>query len=291
MERMAEQQSTELLVKTPAVRVFDVICRAPRSGFGLAMCNTVAQVALPRRGVFTLERGGRQVVVDPMTAVLLAGEDEYRVGHPTNDGDAGTVLVVAPEVLEEATGGIQGRLGRIRASDHLAVCLVTRVLRDSRTEQFEAEDVALLLLAALSRAFATKEPSDRLGPAQRLRIEQARAMLASAPATRWDLQSLGRLLGCSPFHLARQFRAATGHTISRYVLWLRMAGAIERLADGERDIARLAVDTGFAHHSHFTARFRSAFGMTPKQARDMLTKRKLEELRRVLSRRVSAERG
>ena len=280
---MAEEQSTELLVKTPAVRVFDVVCRASRSGFGLAMCNTVAQVALPRRGVFTLERRGRAVVVDPTTAVLLAGDDEYRVGHPTNDGDAGTVLVLAPEVLEEAIGGVQGRLGRMRPRDHLAVCMVTRVLRDSRTEQFEGEDVALLLLATLSRAFATQEPTDRLGPAQALRIEQARALLASSPATRWDLQSLGRLLGCSPFHLARQFRAATGHTISRHVLRLRMADAIERLADGERDLARLAVDSGFAHHSHFTARFRSTFGITPKRARDLLTKRKLEEMRGVLS--------
>jgi AraC-like DNA-binding protein len=280
---VAEQQSTHLLVETPVVRVFDVLCRAPRSGYGLAMHNTVAQIGLPRRGVFMLERRGTSVVVDTGTAVLLSCDDEYRVRHPTNDGDQGTVVVVRPDVLEEAMGGVEGRLGRMGPRDHLAVCMLTRVLRESRIEDLEAEDAVLLLLTALSRTFTTKEEMCRLGPGQRLRIEHARAVLASAPAMRWDLQGLGKALRCSPFHLARQFRAATGETISRYVLRLRLALAIERLADGEHDLAMLAADTGFAHHSHFTARFRSTFGITPKHARDMLTRNKLDELRLVLA--------
>ena len=101
---------------------------------------------------------------------------------------------------------------------------------------------------------------------------------------RWDLGTLGRALRCSPFHLARQFRAATGETISRYLLRLRLGAAVERLAEGERDLAAPATDMGFAHHSHFSARFRGTFGITPTQARDMLTKRKLDELRAVITR-------
>jgi AraC-like DNA-binding protein len=157
------------------------------------------------------------------------------------------------------------------------------MLRDSRPDGLEAEDAVFLLLAGLSRAFATQENTCRLGPAQRLRVEQARALLASAPATHWDLQTLGKVLRSSPFHLARQFRAATGETISRYLLRLRLALAVERLAHGERDIAILALETGFAHHSHFTARFRSTFGMTPKQARATLTSRTLDDLRKIVT--------
>ena len=123
----------------------------------------------------------------------------------------------------------------------------------------------------------------RTGSTQRLRVERARALLASSPATRWDLDTLGRVLYCSPFHLARQFRALTGETISRYLLRLRLGLAIERLAEGERDIAALASDIGFAHHSHFSARFRTIFGITPTQAREMLTKRKLDELRALVA--------
>jgi AraC family transcriptional regulator len=279
---VAEHQSNHLLVQTPLIKVFDVVCRAPRSGYGVAEYNTAAQIGLPRRGVFILERRGRPVAVDPTTAVLLASDDEYRVRHPTDEGDEGTVLVLPPDLLAETAWGAGGWLGRMRLRDHLAVCMVTNVLRRSQTDELEAEDAVFMLLAALSRSFARVETTYRMGAAQHLRIEQARSLLASAPATRWDLQGLGSALRCSPFHLARQFRAATGETISRYLLRLRLALALVRLADGEHDIAAVAVDTGFAHHSHFTARFHSRFGMTPKQARDMLTKGKLDELRRVL---------
>jgi AraC family transcriptional regulator len=242
--------------------------------------NRVAQIGLPRRGVFVLERRGEPVVVDTNTALLLGCDDEYRVSHPTGDGDEGTVLVVAPDLLEDAIGGTGGRVGSLRPRNHLAVCLLTRALSAGELDRLEAEDASLLLLASLSPAFSDAMAADtcRLGPAQRLRVEQARALLASSSATRWDLASLGRTLHCSPYHLARQFRAATGETISRYLLRLRLAAAVDRLAEGERNIARLAIDTGFAHHSHFSARFRRAFGLTPAQAREVLTKHKLGEL-------------
>ena len=161
--------------------------------------------------------------------------------------------------------------------------MITRALRRSRIDQLEAEEGIFLLLADLSGgAFATEETAVRLGPAARIRVERARALLATAPAERWDLRTLGKIIGCSPYHLARQFRVTTGDTISHYLLRLRLALAVERLADGERDIATLALDTGFAHHSHFSARFRATFGVTPMQARDTLTNGTLRGLRTIV---------
>jgi AraC family transcriptional regulator len=278
---MAEHQSTRVLVKTRVVQVLDVVCWAPRSGYGPAMFNTAALIGLPRRGAFILERQGRSVVVDTNTALVLGCADEYRISHPTSHGDEGTVVILPPHLLEDATGGTEGRVGRLDPRHHLAVCVVTRALADPQNDDLEAEDLTLMLLATLSRTFddPTDEKRCGLGPAQRLRVEHARALLASSPATRWNLDLLGMTLGCSPFHLARQFRTATGETISRYLFRLRLALAVERLADGDRDIASLATDIGFANHSHFTSRFRTMFGVTPRQARDMLTKRKLAELR------------
>jgi AraC family transcriptional regulator len=279
---MPERQSSRL-VASPLIDVYDVVCRAPRSGSGALESTTVPQIAIARRGVFAVQSRGEPAVVDTNTALVFGLDEEYRVSHPTDGGDDCTVLVLPPDLLEEAVGSIAGRQCGVRPLDHLAVCLVTRALREPAADQLDAEDAALLLLSSLSRAFAERPTDDgsRLGPAQRLRVEQARVLLASSPAARWDLSTLGRALRCSPFHLARQFRAATGETISRYLLRLRLGAAVERLAEGERDIAALAIDVGFAHHSHFSARFRRAFGITPTQAREMLTKRKLDELRAV----------
>src|SRR5439155_23461081 len=195
----------------------------PRSGYGALMLNAVIQIGLPRRGVFLIERRGESAVIDTNTALMLGPGDEYRVAHPTGDGDEGTVLALPPDLVEDAIGRVEGRVGNLSPRDHLAVRVVDRAVRDAGPDQLEAEDATLLLLGLLSRAFAGTGKGDRtLGPGQRLRIERARALLASAPTVRWDLAALGRALRCSPFHLARQFRTATGETISRYALRLRL---------------------------------------------------------------------
>jgi len=87
----------------------------------------------------------------------------------------------------------------------------------------------------------------------------------------------------SPSHLARQFRTVTGESIAGYLLRLRLGLALDRLADGERNLAALAVELGFAHHSHFSARFRAAFGVAPSTFRSSLTAGRLAQLRTIVT--------
>jgi AraC family transcriptional regulator len=67
------------------------------------------------------------------------------------------------------------------------------------------------------------------------------------------------------------------------LLRLRLAAALQRIAGGESDLARLAVDLGFSHHSHFTARFHSVFGCTPVCARGALTTSSIRDLSTILT--------
>lgn len=281
---MAERRSTPLLER-PLIKVFDVCCRAPQSGPAAEELSRAAHVVLPRRGVFVVQRGREQVVVDSNTGLVLGADDEYRVRHPCSGGDDCTVLVVAPALHEEALGGVDGRHAQLRPRDQLALWLATRGLRDhDRAESLEAEEVALGLLARVSGAFAGVEtPRVRVGQAQRERVEEVRAALASAPTRRWDLRAVAQTVHCSPYHLARQFRAVTGETISRYLLRLRLGLALERLAAGDRSLTPLAHELGFTHHSHFSARFRSTFGLTPRAARGALTNARLREMRTIVT--------
>jgi AraC-like DNA-binding protein len=280
---MPPEQSSHLLADSPLVRVYDVVCRAPRSPYGAAMFTAMTYVALPRRGAFLMQRRGERILVDANTTVVLRPDDEYRIAHPTSDGDEGIVLALPAHLVEDVVGGVVGRAGRLTTTDRLAVSIVTRTLRDSTTTQLEAEDATLLLLGSLSRAFMkpTSNGARPVTQAQRRRIEHVRALLASSPTMRWDLGRLGSTMRCSPFQLAREFRAVTGETISRYVLHLRLGLALQRLADGEPDITALALDLGFAHHSHFSARFHRTFGLTPREARRMLRSGKRDDVRSV----------
>lgn len=101
-------------------------------------------------------------------------------------------------------------------------------------------------------------------------VARARAMLAEAPGRPHRLCDVARAVGVSPSHLSHVFHAEVGLPLHRYLLQLRMAQAIERLRHGERDLSRLALDLGFATHSHFSAAFRRTFGVPPSVARRAL---------------------
>jgi AraC-like DNA-binding protein len=230
------------------VRVTDVICRAPRGGCGREEHSEKPEIVVPRRGVFTLHRGRRQIVVDPKTAVVLRGE--YRVAHPSDGGDRCIALTVSPELLEE----VLGDAFILRAPRRLAIA--------NGFDELEGEEQALSFLAELAG-----ETALRASP----RVEQVRELLAAHPAERWTLADIARTVSTSPYHLARQFRTTTGQTIGRYLTELRLTAALDRLHGGDENLARLAADLGFASHSHLAERFRRVYGTTPSQVRKILT--------------------
>jgi AraC family transcriptional regulator len=138
-------------------------------------------------------------------------------------------------------------------------------------------------LDASARDFSNSLGWSSVSESQKRRVEEVRALLASQPTEPWHMESIARAVYCSPFHLARQFRAITGESIAHYLLHLRLALALDRLAQGETDLAQLAVELGFANHSHFSARFKSVFGEMPTALRRALTRKRLEKMSKILT--------
>jgi AraC family transcriptional regulator len=258
------------LFEGPLACVADVACTAPRSAAGSTERSVGGELVFPRRGVFVVHRHGGPAVADAATALVLRAGDEYRVSHPADGGDRCTAIAFAPDVFEEALCGGGGWPGTghvvLRPATQLrATLLIARLARG--VSPLAAEEAALLLLDAVADDAGHGAPP----AATNQRVEQVRALLAADPPAAWRLRDVAAAVHCSPFHLARQFRAATGETIARYVTRLRLALALERVAAGEEDLARLAHDVGFAHHSHFSARFRALFAATPSEVRTIVT--------------------
>jgi len=243
-------REVRLLFTGPLMRITDVICRASCGAGRDDEHNEVPELVVPRRGVFIVQRGRRKIVADPTTAVVL--RDEYRVSHPADGGDRCLALALPPELVEEALGGAWV----LRAPQRLTIGYGLGLL--------EAEEQAMGFLAHLAGA-----PRLRSSP----RVEQVRQLLAAHLGQRWTLGGIARAVHISPYHLARQFRAATGQTIAQYLTGLRLAAALDRIQAGEDDLARVAADLGFASHSHLTERFRHGYGVTPSQVRKILTAR------------------
>jgi AraC family transcriptional regulator len=276
----AGQLERSVLVESDFIRIYDVCCRATRSSFAADELADIAQVVVVRRGVFVVRQRCGETVAGPLTPVVL-GQGEYQVSHPGAGGDECTMLTGHPSLLLDAMGGAEGCAGTARQDDLRAITLARRALRDCGDE-FERQELGLLLLAAVARAF-TQASRPQFRQPQLSRVEQVRSLIGSEPARRWDLIGLGRAVQCSPFHLARQFRAVTGETISDYLLRLRLGLALNRLADGEQDLSALALDLGFAHHSHFGSRFKRVYGQTPSGARQMLDSARIDQVRALLA--------
>ena len=82
-----------------------------------------------------------------------------------------------------------------------------------------------------------------------------------------SLDDVSRAVHASPFHFARIFQERTGVPVHRYLTRLRLRAALERVAAGESDLTRLALELGFSSHSHFTDAFRREFGRAPSTVR------------------------
>lgn len=267
--------SAAVVMETPLVAVGDVTCRAPRSGPSSEQLSN-AEIVLPRSGVFRIHWGRTSVVAHAGQVVVLdSAQGEYRVSHPADGGDLCTVLTVPPETLEDTLGGSRWRYATLTPSTQLAARTVLSQLAAAAGHASDlvtllAEDGAMLVLDGVARDLAKATPPS-IGAVQLARVDEVSAMLAAAPAENWRLAEIARELSCSPFHLARQFRAVTGETIVRRLTRLRVAVALERLAAGEPNLARLATELGFTSHSHLTRRFRDVFGATPAKVRKIVT--------------------
>ena len=68
--------------------------------------------------------------------------------------------------------------------------------------------------------------------------------------------------------LERRFRKHLGKTPLQYLLEVRLEHASRLLNETEKPIGTIALETGFADHSHFSRAFRKHYGRTPKAARN-----------------------
>ncbi|MFN7942983.1 MAG: AraC family transcriptional regulator [Thermoanaerobaculia bacterium] len=97
--------------------------------------------------------------------------------------------------------------------------------------------------------------------------EETKRWLAQHFTENCSLTRVAAAMRVSVFYLAHRFRERCGVSIHRFVDQLRLRAALAELAAGDRDLTDLALRLGYSNHSHFSARFRRAFGTTPSAYR------------------------
>lgn len=89
-----------------------------------------------------------------------------------------------------------------------------------------------------------------------------------------SLTEISQQVKLSPFHFHRRFTELLGMTPKQYMLGCQIHRAKSGLLGGEKELADIAKECGFAHQSHFTSRFKQATGLTPTRWRRMAVRRR-----------------
>jgi AraC family transcriptional regulator len=132
-----------------------------------------------------------------------------------------------------------------------------------------AESLANILAVYLIRHVSAprrpaREPDGKLPPGRlRVVVEYVEDHL-DAGVTLKELAAVAHL---SPYHFARQFRAATGLPPRQFVIARRVERAKQLLQGGDFPLAQVAARAGFSSQSHFSLHFRRLVGVTPGQFR------------------------
>jgi AraC-like DNA-binding protein len=214
-----------------------------------------------------LVRHGMRLVVTPNDVVFYRPFETYERSLRDPRGDVSLFIAPAPEHLELSSAP----LGQVDAGTFLLARRLVRHLREDPDPLLIEETAAELVHRAIGGAVP---PSGRRQATRRGRAELAEAakdLLVAHLAQPLSLVALAEELHVSPFHLTRVFRERTGRTLTAYLHDLRLRAAVERLdGDPGASLSRLAADLGYCTPSHFTDRFRAAFGIPPSQLRNFM---------------------
>jgi AraC-like DNA-binding protein len=261
------------ILSRDGVTIDDVACRHGRGRGLLEETRRIHGIVFVRRGCFLRSADGAESVVDPTVAYCMNPGVEERFDHPHADGDDCTALRLDPDLAASLWGGEHGLpSGPLPTSPEVDVehRMLLAAARRGADPQELFERAVVLAARALERADALRVASGRPSTARARRVlsDGVREALAANPDR--SLPDLARELAVSPHHLSRVFSAANGRTISRHRMRLRARLALERLAGGDGDLARLAAELGFADQSHLCRVVRSETGRTPSALRAAL---------------------
>lgn len=82
--------------------------------------------------------------------------------------------------------------------------------------------------------------------------------------TEFTLDELAAQAGYTPFHLTREYKAASGYSVMEYVRMLRIRAAAEDIGQGA-GVYETAVSYCFGTHAGFDKAFYTVYGITPSE--------------------------
>jgi AraC-like DNA-binding protein len=256
------------------------------------------EFVFPRSTVWIHRPGRPSFVADPTVVTFYNHGEPYSRGKISERGDHCDWFAVGTETLLEVVRAADPRVderperpfafthGPSDATSYRLQRLAVANATSGSPDALLLEELALHVLARVVRAAhaaaAPAPPAPVFAPSMarsRELAQRVQLVLADRWAEPLGLTALAREVASSPYHLCRAFKVGTGMGLARYRTQLRLRHALERVAEPDADLSRVALDAGFASHSHFSAAFRGAFGEPPSAFRRAASGERLRSAR------------
>jgi AraC family transcriptional regulator len=263
--------NAKLLLHTETVTAWDCLCRGLCRGKAGDEWAPATRISFPQRGVYVHSVGRREVVADTNHVVIINEDEPYQVSHPVPGGDAtltvgvdgATLLeIIPPDYRQKRGKPALNRSGlRVDARTQLLAAQLRQRISRRSIDRLEGESQLLQLIRHTLGDTGSHTARQGHGHIEKM-ADDVKLLLAAEPWRRWTLAEMADKVGVTPVYLTDAFRRVEGVPLYRYHLRMRLTLALGLLADCD-DLATLAIDLGFASHSHFSASFKRTYGLTP----------------------------
>lgn len=262
--------SVRSLFDTPIVRVSMLRCMPDGLGRSCEKCAVDNQLVFVTRGAFIKHTGKAARVVNANEPAFFRAAETYRSSHLDPGGDTCAVFGFSDDVISEASAGAGSACAGVdRLGLHARVLRIVTALHNQEADALALEEASLDILGLFLRS---QSDDRRSGASAQALVRDVEAQLTADHSRAWSLTELSHQFRRTPFYLTRSFRSLTGVPLHRYLMDLRLGDALGRLAEGEQDLAALALDLGFASHAHFSTAFKKRLGSSPSSFRQGLVK-------------------
>lgn len=218
---------------------------------------------------------GESFVIAPGTTVF-APSMRYHDFQLDDGAKDWTLIQIDPYLVERlaATGGIPAPTRPFRVVPSGATRVRLAGLADWLAETAAAdpadpliERIVEILLVVLTRLPVEAGIAGGGEATSLARFLPVIEQLRRAPGDALTLHRAALLCHLSPAYFSRRFAQVFGCGFADYVTSYRLHLASRRIATTPAPLSQIGYTLGFASHSHFTARFRERFGVTPRDYR------------------------
>lgn len=250
--------------------VWDYRCTAGPGDKPFTESHAGYSVSYVRKGSFgCVARGEAHELV---TGSLLVGYpgDEYMCTHDHHAcGDECLSFQLSPEQVDELGGPkAPWRKGAVAP---LAETMILGELAQSVAEgrsDIGLDEVGLRLASRFLGVVGGKPAAAiRHSAADRRRAVEVALWIDARSGEDINLAAAAAEANLSPFHFLRLFSRVLGVTPHQYLVRSRLRRAARLLADEERPVTDVALESGFADLSNFVRSFRRAAGVSPRAFR------------------------